>query len=265
VRWAAREAHRRGAPLEVLVVADTPAGVPQSPSAFARAVSAVRAAVPGPTVSAHAGAGATADVLRTRSADAGLLVVPTDLPDLDRVVGEAHCPVVAVPGRSSPAGGPVVVGVAPWTSGDTVELAFDEAARRRVGLVAVRAWDEPAVDLGRRRPDRIAEWDRASRHARHELEWALSAQRIVHPDVPVELVVARDDPAGLLVALSARARLVVLGRSGRGALLTGLAGSPVRDLLRDAGCPVVVVPAGGPRPTGWWPDRSRGWALTARP
>jgi hypothetical protein len=209
--------------------------------------------------------GTTADLLRTRSVDAGLLVVPTDLPDLDRVVAEAYCPVAAVPRRPSPPGGSVVVGVAPWTTEDTVALAFTEAAARRVRLVAVRAWDEPGIDLGWLRPERIAEWDQAAGRARRQVEWALSAQRVVHPDVPVEVVVAQDSPTELLLALSTRARLLVLGRSCRGALLAGLAGSPVSELLRAVRCPVVVVPAeGGPR-SSWWPSRERGWSLTTRP
>ncbi|WP_214408310.1 universal stress protein, partial [Pseudonocardia lacus] len=227
------------------------------------ALAAVRAAVPGLAASARPGSGATADLLRTRSVDAGLLVVPADLPDLDRVVAEAYCPVAAVPRRPVPPGGSVVVGVAPWTTDDTVALAFAEAAARRVRLVAVRAWDRPGVDLGWLRPERIAQWDQESERARREVEWALSAQRIVHPDVPVEVVVAQDSATELLLALATRARLLVLGRSCRGALLAGLVGSPVDDLLRTVRCPVVVVPAeGGPRGS-WWPSRDHGWVIDA--
>jgi nucleotide-binding universal stress UspA family protein len=143
-----------------------------------------------------------------------------------------------------PPGGPVVLGVAPRTTQDTVTLAFSEAADRRVGLIAVRAWDDPRVDLGLQRPDRIAAWDRAEAHARTELELALAAGRAAHPGVPVTSMVVQDSPSDLLLAFSTRAQLLVIGRSERGAA----AGSPVGLLLRAAGCPVLVVPSGRPAP-----------------
>ena len=265
LRWAAAEARRRRLPLEVLVTAHTPAGPPQRRPAFVRALAAVRAAMPGLTMAARAASGETVDALRRRSVGAAALVVPADLPEITDVVAQSWCPVVAVPERPTTPGEPVVVGVAPWTSEGTIDLAFTEADARRTRLIAVRAWDEPAVDLGWLRPDRIARWDRAEQHARSELEMALSAERIVHPDVPVELVVVQDDPAEMLLALSGRAQLVVLGRSARGALLANLAGSPVDALLRAARCPVIVVPAEGPAMPRWLPSRERGWALSAGP
>jgi nucleotide-binding universal stress UspA family protein len=92
----------------------------------------------------------------------------------------------------------------------------------------------------------------------------LSPWTVIHPDVSVERLVVQDCRADILVALSQRARLLVLGRSARGALLAGIAGSPVELLIRAAGCPVVVVPAAGPPRTTWLPSRIRGWAFTGR-
>jgi nucleotide-binding universal stress UspA family protein len=138
---------------------------------------------------------------------------------------------------------PVVLGVAPWTGAAAVELAFAEAAARGAALQAVRVWDDPAVDLGRPRPDRIAAWDEVHRRARAELERALAAPRAAHPEVPVELVVAQDRAVELLAALTAHAQLLVLGRPRRTAGDGGPAGSPVDALLRTAACPVLVVPA----------------------
>lgn len=240
VRWAAAEAHRRGVPLEVLITADAPA------------------------VTAPAEGGRTTDALQTRSVDAALIVVPADLPELAEVVARAHCPVVVVPEQPTTAGGAVVVGVAPWTSEEAVELAFAEADGRHTRLVAVRAWDDPVLDLSWWRPDRMAEWDRTELSVRRELEWVLSAERTVHPDVAVRPVVAEDRPADLLLALSAAAQLLVLGRSERGTLLAGSAGSPVAELLRAAGCPLVVVPAGSPPAASWLPSRSRARAIAHR-
>jgi nucleotide-binding universal stress UspA family protein len=140
----------------------------------------------------------------------------------------------------------VVLGVAPWTGDEVVERAFAEAARRRAPLLAVRAAVTGSAE-----------------DARWELEMALSACRIVHPDVEVGSMVTAGRAADVLVSLSRDARLLVLGRSTRGALLAGLVGSPVRDLLRAAGCPVLVVPSDGPPHPSLLPGR-RGRAFSGR-
>jgi nucleotide-binding universal stress UspA family protein len=126
----------------------------------------------------------------------------------------------------------------------------------------VRAWTEPGIDLGMLRPDRIAEWDHAEERVLHDLEIALSPWPIIHPELDVRVVAVQDRPAELLVALSHRARMVVVGRSERGGFLGGFSESPVSALLREARCPVLVVPAEGPPRTPWLPGRAR--AVTAR-
>lgn len=262
VRWAAAEARRRGVGLDVLVLDEVTDGEREPRSAFARLLRTVREAVPGLAVAEHRDGSAAAPAVRCRSVDASLVVVPGDLPELGAVVAESYCPVVVVPERAPNPGGAVVVGVVPWTTEATLELAFAAAGARRTKVVAVRAWEDPAVDLGLLRPDRIARWDRVERRCRTELELALSAERVVHPEVPVDLVVIQDRPAEVLLAMTGRAQLLVLGRSERGALLSSLVGSPVDALLRAARCPVVVVPADGPPRATWLPGRDRGWALT---
>lgn len=257
LRWAAAEAGRRGAPLEVLLTGDADAGA----TGFTRALSLLRVALPGLPLSTRDETGRAVDAVRVRSRLAATVVLPADLPDLGAVVAAAYSPVVVVPERRSTPGAPVVVGVAPWTDDVPVDLAFRAAAERRVRLIAVRTWEDPAIDLARSRPERIARWDRAEERARDELEMALAAQRIVHPEVPVQTIVAQDRADDLLLALSARAQLVVVGRSERGALLTGLTGSPVDALLRGAGCPVAVVAGDGSPRAGLLPSRAHGWAL----
>jgi nucleotide-binding universal stress UspA family protein len=259
LRWAAAEAGRRGAELQALVD-DTPQQ-PATGSVFARAIAALRRAVPELPLTARGTGGPVVAALRTRSVDAGLVVVPAGLPEVADVVAQSYCPVVTVPDEPPRVGGPVLVGVVPWTPEAAVDLAFAAAEDRRVGLVAVRAWDDPALDLGLLRPDRIDRWDGVEHRAARELELALSAQRVVHPLVPVQPMVVQDGPTELLLALSTRAQLLVLGRSERGALLTGLAGSPVAELLGAVCCPVVVVPADGPPRAAWLPGRARARAL----
>ncbi len=262
LRWAAAEARRRGAPLEVLVTRDDPdTDAPAGPAGLDRALSLLRDAVPGLPLSTRARTGRAVDVVRAHSALAAAVVLPADLPDLGAVIAAAYSPVVVVPERRTTPGAPVVVGVAPWTDDQVIDLAFRAAAERRVRLIAVRTWDDPAIDLARLRPERIARWDRAENRAREDLEMALSARRIVHPEVPVQTIVAQDRADDLLLALSVKAQLMVVGRSERGTLLAGLAGSPVDALLRGAACPVAVVSGDGPPRTGWLPSRAHGWAV----
>jgi hypothetical protein len=114
--------------------------------------------------------------------------VPATLPDIATIVAEAYCPVVTVPARDpSPdaVDGPVVLGAAPRTGENVIELAFQETSHRGAKLLAVRAWSEPAVDLGWLRADRIGAWDSAEQRVRLELDHALSAWTIINPGVPV--------------------------------------------------------------------------------
>jgi nucleotide-binding universal stress UspA family protein len=80
------------------------------------------------------------------------------------------------------------------------------------------------------------------------LDRALSHGRAAHPEVQVMTVVVDDDPVSFLVVLSMRAELLVLGRSTR----PGNRTSPVDALVRQAACPVLVVP----------PSRQRSSELT---
>jgi nucleotide-binding universal stress UspA family protein len=271
LRWAAGAARRRGAALHIVIPDGPDQQDPRSSATrragFAAALSTLRAAAPGIPVLGGTPRARTQDVLRERSAEAATLVVPTTLPDAARVIADSYCPVVVVPG-DGPAPeaeqGPVVLAVAPWTGEDVIALAFAEASGQRAPLLALCAWSEPGIDLGRPRADRIAEWDRSEERVRQELEFTLSPWRVVHPDVDVQVVAVEDRAAELLLAFSHRARLVVVGRSERGALLGGLSESPVAALLRAARCPVLVVPAEGPPRSTWLPSPARGWALTAR-
>ena len=159
-------------------------------------------------------------------------------------------------------GRPVVLAAAPWTCEEVFELAFRAAAERHAPLLAVRTWTNPRIDLGWLRPERVGRWDAAHRRARQELDIALSAWTVAYPDMTVQTMVVEDDAAEFLISLSHRAQLLVLGRSGRGALLGAIAGSPVHTLMTRAQCPVMVVPAEGPPRWTWLPSRRRRLADT---
>jgi nucleotide-binding universal stress UspA family protein len=266
LRWAAAEADRRDAPLHIVIGDSRARSRSGRRGVFADALATVRDAVPGLEVLGGSTRGPVRDELQELSADAAVVVVPATLPDTAAVVASSYCPVVVVPSDAPPAteAGPVVLAIAPWTGEDVVDLAFEEASGQHTPLFVVRAWTEPGIDLGRPRSGPIAEWDRAEERACRELELAISPWRVSHPDVDVRCVAVDDDAAELLVALSHRARLLVLGRSTRGALLGGPSESPVTALLRTAPCPVLVVPPEGRPRTTWLPDRARGWAFTGR-
>jgi nucleotide-binding universal stress UspA family protein len=177
------------------------------------------------------------DRVRALSAEAGVVVVPVTFPGLTELIATSYSPVVVVPERAAE-DGPVVLGAAPWTGVEVYEAAFREAAQRRVGLIAVQTHD------------------RATDRARQELDHALSPWTIIYPEVEVERVVEQEHATALLLDLSTRAQLLVLGRSSRGALLGLVVGSPAVDLLGAAHSPLLVVPAAGPPRSTWWPTAS---------
>ena len=146
--------------------------------------------------------------------------------------------------------GRIVLAVAPDTAARAVDTAFELAAARGAPLLAVHVWHDPDMPLGGwLQPERTARWDVAHAKARRELDRALDRARATHPDVPVSTVVVDDDLVPFLAALSTRAELLVVGRSTR----LGHRASPVDALVRQATCPVLVVPPARRRsgePTG---------------
>jgi nucleotide-binding universal stress UspA family protein len=264
LRWAVAEAARRKAPLQVVAAAVEPALTRRS-TVLADAITAIRASLSGLPILGRTAHGPVVDTLRELSVDAAAVVVPVTLPELADVVATSFCPVVTVPEPASGprAGrGPVVLGAAPWTVEEVVELAFREAAERRARLIAVRTWSDPLIDIGSLRPEQLPRWDRAEDRTQRELELELSPWTVIHPQVHLETMVVQDRATDFLLDLSHRAQLLVLGRSTRGALLRLIAGSPAVALLRAAHCPVIVVPAAGPPRTTWLPAAAHGRSLS---
>lgn len=167
------------------------------------------------------------------------------------VAMRASCPVVVVHrgrGGADPSapGGPVVVGVdGSELSERAVGWAFDAAARRGVGLVAVHAWQPPwATEV----EWALADLDlvRALRQsAAVTLAESLAGWSQERPDVPVEQRVVRAHPVRALTDASGEAQLLVVGSRGRGGFAGSLLGSVSQAALHHADCPVVVV-RGGP-------------------
>ncbi len=153
----------------------------------------------------------------------------------------AHCPVAVVHGDAAigPERShlPVLVGVdGTINSAHAVEVAFDEASRRKVGVVALHTWsDTSGYDLP------VVGWEGI-----REGEAALLAESLAgwgerYPEVPVERVVLCDKPVRSLLERSEQAQLVVVGSRGRGGFASMVLGSTSTALLHLAECPVIVA------------------------
>jgi nucleotide-binding universal stress UspA family protein len=155
-----------------------------------------------------------------------------------RVATHVQCPVVVVRGRGGAADGPVVVGVDGFASAEQVLwTAFQAASDRGAAVVAVRAflpaWFGTGLEATRTSEQDAAELARVER--------MLEPWRQKFIDVPVTVAVSHGNPAAALLGASHRARLVVVGSRGRGALAGALLGSTGVQLLHHADCPVWIV------------------------
>jgi nucleotide-binding universal stress UspA family protein len=141
----------------------------------------------------------------------------------------------------------VVVGVDGSPGSDAALLwAADEASRRDESLLVVHAWTLPVVDatpFGAPTVDLTLIED----SARKVLSDALDAARAAVPDLQVEGRTVRRSPATALLDAVGSDDLLVVGSRGRGGFAGLLLGSVSSQVAHHAHCPVVVVPAPGPR------------------
>jgi nucleotide-binding universal stress UspA family protein len=153
----------------------------------------------------------------------------------------AHCPVAIIHDEESlpsgPSHAPVIVGIDGSPASElATSIAFDEASRRNVGLVALHAWCDadasewPGLD-----------WQATQSMAEEVLSERLAGWMERYPDVPVTRTVARDQPARQLVQLSGDAQLVVVGSRGRGGFAGMLTGSVGETVAQMAQAPVIVA------------------------
>jgi nucleotide-binding universal stress UspA family protein len=157
------------------------------------------------------------------------------------LIHHSHCPVAVIhdedPLMPTPAMAPVVVGIdGSPASEKATAIAFEQAARRGVDLVAVHAWSDFAVDEF---PG--ITWSDLEKQAEAALAERLAGWQERYPDVTVRRVVVMDRPARQLLKQSESAQLTVVGSHGRGGFAGMLLGSVGAAVAESARMPVIVA------------------------
>jgi nucleotide-binding universal stress UspA family protein len=160
------------------------------------------------------------------------------------LVHHAHCPVAVIhdedPLMSHPAQAPVVVGIDGSPASElATAIAFDEASRRRVGLIAIHSWASDAVYTWAG-----IDWSAQCADGERALAEQLAGWQERYPDVSVERKLVFGDPAEHLVAASELAQLTVVGSHGRGGFAGMLLGSVSSAVVQAARMPVIVARQG---------------------
>jgi nucleotide-binding universal stress UspA family protein len=157
------------------------------------------------------------------------------------LVRHAHCPLAVIrdedPRMPHPSQAPVLVGIdGSPASNLATAIAFDEASRRGVDLLALHAWSDteifelPGLD-----------WSAVKGEEERLLYEGLAGWQERYPDVTVHRLVICDRPARVLVETSESAQLVVLGSRGRGAFTGMLLGSVSNAVVQSVRMPVIVA------------------------
>jgi nucleotide-binding universal stress UspA family protein len=274
VRWAARDAALRNVPLTLVHVADDPlpewlevaalAGVRQWQQRRVRNFieSAIKVAedsagARGPVeIDSKVLHSATAATLVGLSAEVAMVVVgyrghggvlARSVPGSvsSALVHHAHCPVAVIHDDEAVIGNgaraPVLVGIdgSPASEAATA-IAFEEACRRGVGLMALHAWNDPRVS-GSRRLLQDSKWDAQLSEEEETLAERLAGWHERYPGVAIRRIIEIGDPAHWLIEASERAQLLVVGSHGCSRFRGTLLGSVGAAMVNRARIPVIVA------------------------
>ena len=270
VEWAAGEAMLRGAPLQIVAAASPPprllnlmgrpdsdfvAGLIGEERDRALAAAAARAAelAPGLRINTVPLASPPAQAVTESGSGASMLVLGAHgtgalgsiaLGSVSwYAAAHASCPVVIVRGEIAAVHREIGVGIGDLdASADPLTFAFEEASLRKAGLIAVHAWHIPLAAISRAgSPSPMPDLAASVAEAARRLAGLLDNWRKKYPDVPGSQFVVRDRPSWVLVGLSIRTDLVVIGRHASQPGLPG-PGSVAHAVLNRAPGPVAVVP-----------------------
>jgi nucleotide-binding universal stress UspA family protein len=268
LQWAAEEAVRRGARLDVVHAWTVPFSLIPNGFADPKSYEAVAAAALDEAVASLGDTklaaldiervlvdGPAADCLLQASAGGELLVVGSrghgGFVGLlmgsvsQRVVAHATCPVVVVPPTwKADWNRRIVVGIdGSGASYRALQWTVAEAARRHLRIDVVNAYDDGIVmPFGPVPVVHRADLEKSSQMLL-ETTVARALDGADARDVPVELIPAPHRPARALLDVADGADLLVVGSRGHGTFAGSLLGSVSQQCVHHAPCPVVVVPS----------------------
>ncbi|OBB87744.1 universal stress protein [Mycobacterium sp. 852002-30065_SCH5024008] len=161
------------------------------------------------------------------------------------LVYHAHCPVAVIHDDEPMVGdvtrAPVLVGIdgSPASEAATA-IAFDEASRRGVRLIALHAWTDLRVsDFKEMFPTLNLEAQLSEQE--ETLAERLAGWQERYPEVGIRRRIEIGDPASPLIEASERAQLIVVGSHGRGGFAGMLLGSVAAAVVNRAKIPVIVA------------------------
>lgn len=157
------------------------------------------------------------------------------------VLHHAHCPVAVIHDVDAAAGptAPVVVGIDGSPASElATAVAFDEASRRGVGLIALHSWS----DFGPYRVPTV-DWEPQLEAGKEALAERMAGWQERYPDVSIDRRLVWGEPAYTLAAASEEAQLLVVGSHGRGGFAGMLLGSVSSTVVQIARVPLIVARA----------------------